>query len=180
MIQCSICLEEKHDKVTNSCNHSFCRDCLSSWRSINNTCPLCRNELDSHILDILIYRSDSLIRNIGIESIHKYSMQNQIGHQNMQVIKGQTPDLTESEKQFIFKITGFNIENKVEILSDNNNLCILNGNIVTIGRTKMLEMDQYYLEDGIAIVRQNGTTFPLHPKNRIYQNSDAKKIYLLV
>ena len=179
MFQCGICLEEKHNEVTNSCNHSFCKDCISSWRSINNSCPLCRSTLDSNIIDI-IYKKNSLLKNIGFESIHQYTIENQIGHQSMQIIKGQTPELSDEEKGFIFKITGFNIENKTEILSDDSILCIINGNIITIGKSKLTENNQYYLQDAIVITRQDGVTFPLHPPNRIYRNSDAKKIYLLV
>ena len=40
---CSICLiEEIVDKVTNSCGHSFCKDCLDEWLSMDKfTCPIC-------------------------------------------------------------------------------------------------------------------------------------------
>ena len=181
MFQCSICLDDKNndDKVTNHCCHSFCKDCIIRWINIKNSCPLCRSDLDKDILTI--YKKGSLITDIGINSIHNYSIQHQLGYQNMMnITKGDTPDLRDEEKDLILKMTGFNIESKITNILDSNKLCIINGNILTIGKIKIIDNNHYSFQDGIAITRQEGTTFPLHPKNRIYQNSHAKKIYSLV
>ncbi len=50
--QCSICLEQytleqdEHSNVCKfGCSHYFHIGCLEIWFNINNTCPLCRNQL---------------------------------------------------------------------------------------------------------------------------------------
>jgi hypothetical protein len=46
--ECCICLEEKDSIIKTNCNHIFCEKCLLEWFSKgNNTCPLCRNQIDS-------------------------------------------------------------------------------------------------------------------------------------
>ena len=43
---CCICLE-KESLITTNCDHLFCEKCLLEWfKQGNNTCPLCRNEID--------------------------------------------------------------------------------------------------------------------------------------
>ena len=44
--ECTICLsnDPDHDWVQISCNHMFHRNCIAEWLSINNTCPICREE----------------------------------------------------------------------------------------------------------------------------------------
>ena len=179
METCCICLENIVEGVTNSCKHSYCRGCISEWKNINETCPICRNDLDANLLIKVIYKSHSLIKRLGMESIHEYSMNNNIGHKSMEIVKGDTPDLTDDEKKFIFNISGFNVENKINKLTDNDIFCILNNNIITLGKTKFKVNQEYFLEDGIAIVRQSGTTFPIYPKNRTYKLSSANNIYIL-
>ena len=44
---CSILLENKDDMVKTKCNHIFCREALDEWLKNNNTCPLCRAELQA-------------------------------------------------------------------------------------------------------------------------------------
>jgi hypothetical protein len=50
---CSICLEKivNDDKHITSCNHTFHEECMAIWMSLNNSCPLCRKNLDLHIYD---------------------------------------------------------------------------------------------------------------------------------
>jgi len=51
---CSICLEniinEEHKKIT-TCNHIFHEECMAIWILQNNSCPLCRKNLDSNTYD---------------------------------------------------------------------------------------------------------------------------------
>ncbi len=47
---CPICLEkinEKSNFVRTKCGHSFCFDCLNSSLKTNNTCPLCREDIET-------------------------------------------------------------------------------------------------------------------------------------
>lgn len=47
---CPICLEkinEKSNFVRTKCGHSFCFDCLNSSLKTNNTCPLCRQDIET-------------------------------------------------------------------------------------------------------------------------------------
>jgi hypothetical protein len=49
-IDCCICLETTDFLITTNCNHLFCETCLLNWFSKgNNTCPLCRCEVESFI-----------------------------------------------------------------------------------------------------------------------------------
>ena len=51
---CSICLEniiyEEHKKIT-TCKHTFHKECMARWMSLNHNCPLCRKNLDLNIYD---------------------------------------------------------------------------------------------------------------------------------
>ena len=47
---CSICLEDfKLEEIVSltNCKHIFHNQCIEKWK--NNTCPMCRNNLDSSI-----------------------------------------------------------------------------------------------------------------------------------
>lgn len=41
-MECGICYIEC-DLVKTDCKHIFCSKCLSKWREIKNSCPVCRN-----------------------------------------------------------------------------------------------------------------------------------------
>lgn len=45
--RCPICLENIHQPVVTSCNHTFCRYCLIRWLVRNSSCPSCRFLLPS-------------------------------------------------------------------------------------------------------------------------------------
>ncbi len=53
MNSCTICMKEElnnEDIYTTNCNHSFCKSCLDDWfKRGNQTCPLCRSEIDTYI-----------------------------------------------------------------------------------------------------------------------------------
>ena len=40
-MECSICFENCNDCVTTECNHTFCSTCITTWKSVQNKCPLC-------------------------------------------------------------------------------------------------------------------------------------------
>lgn len=44
-MECSICFENCDDCVTTQCNHTFCSTCITTWKSVKNTCPCCRQFL---------------------------------------------------------------------------------------------------------------------------------------
>ncbi|CAK56946.1 unnamed protein product (macronuclear) [Paramecium tetraurelia] len=42
---CGICYNAiENQGVLDSCNHSFCSDCIKKWSNIENTCPLCKQK----------------------------------------------------------------------------------------------------------------------------------------
>ena len=45
-MDCSICLSTIVNKITTICNHTFCKDCISKWCSINKSCPMCRTPIN--------------------------------------------------------------------------------------------------------------------------------------
>ena len=44
---CGVCYTELNsdNTVNTNCNHKFHRKCIIKWKSINDTCPLCRAKL---------------------------------------------------------------------------------------------------------------------------------------
>lgn len=44
-MECSICFENCDDCVLTQCNHTFCSTCITTWISLQNTCPCCRQFL---------------------------------------------------------------------------------------------------------------------------------------
>lgn len=60
-MSCSICLSNIYfNKVCTDCNHSFHRNCLSTWLSSHNTCPLCRTSISMPINNSLMHRLTTL------------------------------------------------------------------------------------------------------------------------
>jgi hypothetical protein len=48
---CTICLDKiNENNVKLICNHNFHKKCLDKWLSINNSCPLCRCNVNSNII----------------------------------------------------------------------------------------------------------------------------------
>ena len=47
-LNCSICYDNiSHPHKINSCNHVFCRQCITKWgREKTNTCPCCRQKFN--------------------------------------------------------------------------------------------------------------------------------------
>ena len=47
--RCPICQDEREEPVVTPCNHAFCRSCImTSLRKYGNTCPMCREQINSH------------------------------------------------------------------------------------------------------------------------------------
>lgn len=47
-MECSICYEciNTPDKLTISCGHVFHSACMKKWKEQNESCPMCRKDLD--------------------------------------------------------------------------------------------------------------------------------------
>lgn len=44
--ECCICMEQQHDVVL-ACSHAFCRRCIEGWTARDDTCPMCRTQVDA-------------------------------------------------------------------------------------------------------------------------------------
>ena len=46
--ECMICYEKKNKMITLNCHstHNVCESCIKIWHSSNNSCPMCRTEID--------------------------------------------------------------------------------------------------------------------------------------
>ncbi|XP_046396627.1 E3 ubiquitin-protein ligase RNF8-like isoform X2 [Ischnura elegans] len=62
-LQCSICNEIIMDAVTISCSHSYCSQCLITWRRNQNICPMCRKNIT--------YEVNARMMNDAVEKIIK-------------------------------------------------------------------------------------------------------------
>ncbi|XP_030031241.1 E3 ubiquitin-protein ligase RNF8 isoform X3 [Manduca sexta] len=67
-LQCSICAELFVEAVTLNCSHTFCKYCISRWKSKKKDCPICRSpiltECRSLVLDSFI---DKMVQNLSEE-----------------------------------------------------------------------------------------------------------------
>jgi len=43
---CSICIGPIQDKYVTSCNHEFCKSCISKWLCTKQNCPMCREKIE--------------------------------------------------------------------------------------------------------------------------------------
>ncbi len=47
--ECPICLGTNEiDCIVRPCNHEFCETCITGWLQNNDTCPLCRADIETH------------------------------------------------------------------------------------------------------------------------------------
>eukprot|EP00475_Leptophrys_vorax_P036972 TRINITY_DN631_c0_g1_i2.p1 TRINITY_DN631_c0_g1~~TRINITY_DN631_c0_g1_i2.p1 ORF type:complete len:263 (+),score=64.12 TRINITY_DN631_c0_g1_i2:52-840(+) len=57
---CGICknvmIEPQTILAAAECQHSFCKDCLTTWRAQSNKCPICRVAIQSAFVDLKIKR----------------------------------------------------------------------------------------------------------------------------
>ena len=43
---CPICIGPIQDKYVTSCNHEFCKSCISKWLCTKQNCPMCRGKIE--------------------------------------------------------------------------------------------------------------------------------------
>ena len=43
---CPICIGPIQDKYVTSCNHEFCKSCISKWLCTKKNCPMCREKIE--------------------------------------------------------------------------------------------------------------------------------------
>ena len=63
-MDCCICFTEcSSDLFTLSCNHHFCKPCISQWAQTNPSCPCCRCEVEEDIQHRLnVVKPSDLVR----------------------------------------------------------------------------------------------------------------------
>ena len=172
MNTCGICLEIISDPVSGNCTHRFCRTCYSNWLNVNRSCPTCRMSINE--VSSLCFSDDSIIRSVGLSSIHEYTLRN---HVTALFEKGKDVEILQSEREFIKNLTGFIIGDKTSQDINNKLVCLINGNIITIGNKIDNNENNFYIKDGIAIIRETKVTFPVTPRNRLYNRSNRNIIY---
>ena len=45
-MSCPVCLNEITSPKVTSCKHAFCAECLDAWLQREETCPMCRKNLN--------------------------------------------------------------------------------------------------------------------------------------
>jgi uncharacterized protein YegL len=88
---CPVCIGEYTtevgiDKINicKPCNHPFCRDCLCTWAKTHNTCPTCKGEIESILVE----------KNIE-KSFEVYCVENNIPPRNLNNIFDDFDDLSQ-------------------------------------------------------------------------------------
>jgi len=79
--KCAICLcDIKIPGILDGCNHKFCFECIYKWSNVNNTCPLCREEINV----IKKKESNGKIKRFNIEHNKKVTLE--ISHRNALIL----------------------------------------------------------------------------------------------
>lgn len=98
--ECPICMCEFVNKVTTSCQHSFCFECLEKWKKVsNNSCPLCRinlngkNHTENNLSLVLSYMD---IINMILESKNRDDEESKLSIEILEKIKEVMTSLIEN------------------------------------------------------------------------------------
>ena len=88
---CPVCIGEYTTEVSidkinicKPCNHPFCRDCLCTWAKTHNTCPTCKGEIQSILIE----------KNIE-KSFDEYCFENNIINDSYSMFDDNTYDLSQ-------------------------------------------------------------------------------------
>lgn len=171
MNNCCICWQDCNYMVSLTCNHSFCNECLNTWRQTSNSCPLCRQN---------IVLASSQLNPFGID----WSSTTSIGH------------TYPSEKGTSVPVNDEELNNLVHILNSTSFDSVCNNLFITDDYTNYKVMIQDYLSNGwyigivvrktrnrvkltnlIRIQRQDGRMYPCSPDVRDISINDNDKIY---
>lgn len=147
---CSICLKDiLRGPFTLKCGHKFCTLCIFEWeKGFGNFCPLCRDNIEK----------------IDNSPIWK------INNMNKNIPKNSFEDLSENEINCIqneFEI----ILTKLNVIPDDyeGKLAIVRENSVIFGTYNNDE--RKYIDNCVAIFRDNGVTFPCFPRKRYIEEN---------
>jgi len=152
MTECPICYRNRN-LVTLTCSHSFCSECLNTWRI---SCPFCRSEIDSSFYGI---RTNNLV----LENSNPRSL-------NISIIsqKGTSSPILESEIELLKNIFGnftkidySNLRNFDKILFQN-----YNNNCWWIGKIINFDTDKITIDNSIYLQRSNGSIYNASPEVR--------------
>ena len=61
MQKCTICFSN-NPNCKSSCNHYFCKSCITNWLNIKHNCPLCRCYLNDSLLEDINCTNNYLLR----------------------------------------------------------------------------------------------------------------------
>jgi hypothetical protein len=133
---CPICMEKK-DMVQTGCNHLFCNTCITSWRNVTKSCPLCRQVYKGIFLP---FKSEIKIeqpkkkkrkKNVNFKKRNIFSYvpsQEEIDDETMGWVNFDgkitkmieiVTDIPNNEKIIIFQDDAWNIETMEKMLDDN-------------------------------------------------------------
>lgn len=162
MNSCTICIKEDiidNDIYITDCNHIFCNECLDDWfQRGNNSCPLCRSEINTYSYKDEKYR-------LIIHKIENNIQTNQINNNNSNIrnliIKNIRLRFYGFSITFLFL---YYLNQYLYILSKNNELsselddCILNYTDLrnNLDQYELLLSSDDYLGRGYYISMYNG------------------------
>ena len=176
---CGICFEPFRNITKITCGHRFCNDCIFEWLDRNNSCPNCRKVVD---IQTLPFKYDSKIIQIGLENIHKYSLESNLlnfTQFNSNYVKGNYIPILEEEKQFIYEIFRFNVGEQILGRDYNNSwICKIKDNCLFFGKKINVSEEEYIIKFGFVLIRNSGTLFPISPKDKKYNYEHFDKFYL--
>jgi len=153
-MSCSICLKNNTKNTTRlNCNHEFCLLCIYNWKEKENTCPICR----------------AIILNLDNSPIWI------IENMEKSFTKEETPELSREEIEIIQTEFNITVISKIDTLNSCNVwILFVRNNIVILG---CIKDDIEYIEDCIAIQRENGKAYPCFPRKRRLEYNSKDRIY---
>ena len=172
---CPICLEECDYMISLTCSHSFCNECMNTWRQVSTSCPVCRQNI--------VYTPSS-INAFGVELT---DIPTNIGH-SYPSEKGISAPVNEDE----LDVLG-------QILNSTSFDSVCNNTFITNNYTNYKVMIQDYLSNGwwigivvrksrnivklmnlIRVQRQDGRMYRCSPDVRdipIHENAQIYTFY---
>lgn len=170
-MRCSICFELNPNEDLR-CGHTFHLTCINRWKEINDSCPMCRENI--RLTDIR-----NLFLELSDEEFSSFTCDNKQFRTTI-VPKNTNPQVNESEQKFIKKFSGKNIITQINKNLINRNIIAYipktSGNNIYLGKA-IIEDDKIIFNNSYVMCRTSGHVYKTKPLLRSYKLNDEDIFY---